>query len=297
MEDYEINIPSPEQIAFGSKTMHDSLSEVDPSFETHHTALSELAESIDKREVPEEVRKILNNAELIAVVVKEKPLSTIVLENLVDESELSGASLAENERFLKNIQTLRDILNEQNVKYVFVDSNADMWNPDSVNPPRGAEVWRQDGLVEAARFSGFFNEQEIASMENTPEDFLVNRMRANNQGYANVYRVGALYGYPLCDVRDNIEIQRITEEYKLPPNLDLTTLEGSNNDSDLGQKINRMNQHDRETLIQLKKSMYSVHIDGVEGSVGWYTYNRDDEEVLDKVKSLRGAFDLQRQLI
>lgn len=297
MNEYEIQQPSPEQIAFGVRGTHETLIETDPLFEVHHASLTELSESIEKREVSEEVRKILSDAELIAVIAKEKPLSSIGLEGLVDESDLSGLPLSQNERFLKNISTLEDILTELNIRYAFMDSNSDMWTRDSVNPPRGAEVWRQEEVLEVAQASGMFTDEEIASIEGTPEEFLVNRMRVGNKGYSSVYRIGTLYGYPLCDVRDNIEIQRIIEKYELPLSFDLKTLMDSSTDSSARSKIDKMSSEDIDTFTRLKKSMLNVQIGGVHGSVGWHTYNKDSEEVIDKVKSIKDTFDLQREML
>jgi hypothetical protein len=262
-------------VAEGENTHEDS--ELDYEIQKKLIELKELIESPETRT---NVREILSEAEVVAVICGIKPASHLQKE--------SAEALLSNEQ---NILSDQDFIQlEEYLNRMGLQLSRDT---QEVYYHELFHIYSKKNAIQAMIDSDLFTEEELDLAKEDIGKFLGSYLVIENVGKERAYRVGVLLGYPLPDVKDFIKLKILSKKYS---NIDLRTIFKKIQSGDTQNNYD-IDENDWEYLLRKIPTTQPINITGINGSINWKTFNINDPVVIKIKNKYKHLFDIQKNIM
>lgn len=254
-----------------------------------------LKQILEKKEISQEVKDLLQSGDVLGAIAGIKPASYIQPQM---EKRIFGIIKQRNGLSSEYLKKFQEILKNFNIDYKIMDGGDDSIKRKEIEKYKsetGVElihVYNKEKVIDIIESSNLFSEKEVELAKKDVGYFINNYL--HTQGYPSVLRVGALYGYALEDVRDAIETFILENKYEqkgLSKIMIKNALEKE--DPIILSKI-------EPTDLKMLKKRYNtktIHIKGIKNDIQWASYNQDLPEVNDKIKKMQEVFDIAKKIL
>lgn len=251
-----------------------------------------LKQKIENPQVSQKVKDLLMSAEVVGVLVDIKPASYIQPKT---EKRLFKIFKRRDGLSKKDLEEFESILQEFDVEFhTFAQDDENAFIEKEKYGFELIYIFKHKKLLDLLTTSGLFNEDEIKTAEENPGLFF-DYMNGTKIGYASVARIGAVYGYPVSDVVDFIERQKILDKYK-KEGISSTVILKALKDKD-EKKLKMLLPEDLRIMIEFQERSSGMHISGMNDSIDWVSTNADSEEVRRVVGKMKRAFEIQKEIL
>lgn len=253
--------------------------------------LIELKVLIESPETRTNVREILSEAEVVAVIFGIKPVSYLQKESAKallsnSKNKFSNQDFTQLEEYLNRmgLQLSRDIqrLYPQRTAFEKLKNYDELFH-----------IYSQENAIQAIIDSDLFTTEEVDLAKQDLGKFLGSYLVIQNVGRESAYRVGVLLGYPLPDVKDFIKLEILSKKY---PDIDLRTIFKKIQSGDTQNNYN-IDENDWEYLLLKIPTTQTINITGINGSINWKTFNIHDPVVIETKNKYRNLFDIQKNIM
>lgn len=174
--------------------------------------IMQVKEIIDQENISPNIKELLQNIEVMAVITKIKPAS-FISRSTEKSTKNTGSKFTESTLTENEIFQLETVLHKLGLEMFRHDYKIENSTRDL---SENFTIYNIDECLIKMKKCNLFTEREI---ETAFKDFKIffDKEYSNKSDYG---RIGILYGYPKCDVEDFIRMRKIEKKYRIK-NFDL----------------------------------------------------------------------------
>lgn len=256
---------------------------------------NKLKEILEKKEISQEVKDLLQSGDVLGAITGIKPASYIQPQM---EKRILGIIKQRNGLSPEDLRKFKEILKNFDIDYKIMEGGDDSVKRkefEKFKSEQGVElihIYNKERVLDIMGSSNLFSQKEIELAKKDVGYFICNYL--HTQGRPSVLRVGALYGYALEDVRDSIQTSVLINKYEqngLSEKVIKNALENENQII-----LSKIESVDLE-MLKKRFNTKSIHIKGVRNGIRWSSFNPELPEVQNKIKEMQEVLDMGKELL
>jgi|GEM_PF-6390664 len=267
--------------------------------EEYISTFQKLKEILDKEVVSQELKDVILDSDVLGAIAGIKPASYIQPQM---EKRFLGIIKERNGLSSQDLKQFQEILKNFNIDFKIkdgADNNENRKKLKKYKKETGRElihIYNNEKVLSVIESSNLFSEEEIELAKKDLGYFISDYLSSINVGtdQEKVLRVGALYGYEIMDVKDEITTYIILKKYERDGLSEKNILNALNTNN--LSILSRIEQTDLK-MLEKRRNTRGVRIKGIKGAICWKSYNFDSLVVKNKINQMQETLDIAKEVL
>lgn len=285
---------TPAHSLLGADSHHNKELPVTPEEEEKiKNTLQDLKDMLDDDELSQHVKKVILDADMIGVLTNLKSVSYLQPE--IAKTGRFGFLKKKDGLNKEDLKKVEEILRRFGVEMHYTLSN-DM-GAEKFRSEHNIElihVYNRSNMIESMETSKLFTNEEVEMAKENPNNFF-DYMDGRVIGYSSVARMGALYGYPIEDVKDQISRENLKAKY-LKRGLTIDRIIEAIQHGVI-KGLDKFDMNDSDFVVEKIIKSEGVSVRGINNSVNWKTSNPYSRDVQAKIARFNLVFGIAREIL